>query len=130
MRNGAPVYLKDVAKASDTHPGRADEHALLGARISRVPTATVVLAVFRQAGANAVAVAKRSATSGRSSRSNLPPSVTMTPIYDRSLVHRQFRDGRAETLVIAFVLVVLVIFVFLGRAADTLIPSWRCRCRC
>ena len=35
-----------------------------------------------------------------------------------------------ETLAIAFVLVVLVIFVFLGRATDTLIPSSRCRCRC
>ena len=28
-----------------------------------------------------------------------------------------------ETLLIAFVLVVLVIFIFLGRAADTLIPA-------
>ncbi|MGM3367066.1 efflux RND transporter permease subunit, partial [Escherichia coli] len=46
----------------------------------------------------------------------------VVPIYDRSLtIVSSVRDVE-ETLVIAFVLVVVVIFAFLGRATDTLIP--------
>ena len=45
------------------------------------------------------------------------------PIYDRSLtIVNSVRDVQA-TLYIAFGLVVLVIFLFLGRATDTLIPA-------
>ena len=53
----------------------------------------------------------------------LPGSIRVTPIYDRSLsIVHSVADVEA-TLIIAFVLVVIVIFVFLGRATDTLIPA-------
>src|SRR5207249_4775760 len=56
-------------------------------------------------------------------RAELPGSVRVTPIYDRSRsIVNSVNDVR-ETLLLAFVLVVIVIFVFLGRAADTLIPA-------
>ena len=53
----------------------------------------------------------------------LPGSVRVTPIYDRSqtIIHSVF--DVQMTLAIAFVLVVVVIFIFLGRATDTLIPA-------
>ena len=52
----------------------------------------------------------------------LPASINIMPIHDRSetIVH-SVNDVKL-TLIIAFVLVVLVIFMFLGRASDTLIP--------
>src|SRR6185503_14901666 len=51
-----------------------------------------------------------------------PGSVRITPLYDRSRgIVNSVHDVQV-TLAIAFVLVVLVIFVFLGRATDTLIP--------
>src|SRR6476646_486545 len=52
----------------------------------------------------------------------LPGSIRVTPIYDRSqsIVH-SITDVQ-ETLFIAFILVVIVIFAFLGRVTDTLIP--------
>jgi HAE1 family hydrophobic/amphiphilic exporter-1 len=53
----------------------------------------------------------------------LPGSVRVTPIYDRSqTIVNSVADVQA-TLVFAFVLVVGVIFIFLGRATDTLIPT-------
>src|SRR5207249_183386 len=53
----------------------------------------------------------------------LPGSVRITPLYDRSRgIVNSVNDVQA-TLMIAFVLVVLVIFLFLGRATDTLIPT-------
>ena len=55
--NGAPIYLKDVAIAKDSvQDERIDMRFWV--RGHHVPTATVVLAVFRQAGSNAVEVAK------------------------------------------------------------------------
>jgi hydrophobic/amphiphilic exporter-1 (mainly G- bacteria), HAE1 family len=121
IRNGAPVYLKDVAEAKDTlQDERMNMHFWV--RDVRVPTATMVLAVYRQAGSNAVAVAQAVRDVQTVIQKQLPPSITMTLIYDRSqsIVHSAM--DVEETLVIAFVLVVLVIFAFLGRASDTLIP--------
>ncbi len=56
-------------------------------------------------------------------RQELPPSVILVPIYDRSLTIVNSVSDVQATLFIAFVLVVIVIFVFLGRAGDTLIPA-------
>ena len=96
-----------------------------------VPSATVVIAVFRQAGSNAVEVAKAVRDLLPLIQSQLPGSIAMIPIYDRSQTIVNSVNDVQETLFIAFVLVVLVIFVFLGRATDTLIPGGRaCRCRC
>ncbi len=120
-KNGAPVYLRDVAKVVDSvQDERINMRFWL--RGYSVPSATVVVAVFRQAGSNAVAVAKsvRDLLPGISAE--LPPSVRLTTIYDRSQTIVNSVDDVQLTLVIAFTLVVIVIFLFLGRATDTLIP--------
>ena len=135
--NGAPVHLRDVARAIDgvqderqhpsfwfrhyqvpdpDHPGQTIERA--GA-----PSAIVVLPIYRAAGANAVAVSKAIEAEIPSIKQTLPPSVDLRVIYDKAkTIEGSFYDVE-ETLVIAFVLVVLVIFVFLGRATDTIIPA-------
>jgi hydrophobic/amphiphilic exporter-1 (mainly G- bacteria), HAE1 family len=121
-REGKPVYLKDVAQAVDSIQ---DERVSMRfwARGYEIPTATVVVAVYRQAGANAVEVAQRVRDLLPIVSAELPGSVRLTPIYDRSLtIVNSVKDVR-ETLLIAFVLVVLVIFLFLGRVTDTLIPA-------
>src|SRR5262245_11219052 len=120
--NGAPVYLRDVAQVSDSVQ---DERINMRfwARGYSVPSATVVVAVNRRAGANAVEVAQNIRNLLPLIGAELPASVRITPIYDRSRsIVNSVNDVR-ETLVIAFVLVVIVIFLFLGRATDTLIPA-------
>ncbi len=124
QRNGAPVYLKDIAERQRQRAGRAHEHALLDARAQRA---------FRDGGGRRysagrartpceVAKAVRDACC-RASRASFPASVDIVPIYDRSqTIVNSVRDVQA-TLYIAFGLVVLVIFLFLGRATDTLIPA-------
>jgi HAE1 family hydrophobic/amphiphilic exporter-1 len=93
------------------------------ARGYSVPSATVVVAVNRRAGANAVEVAESVRNLLPLISAELPASVRITPIYDRSRsIVNSVNDVR-ETLLIAFALVVIVIFVFLGRATDTLIPA-------
>src|SRR6185312_3957211 len=85
--------------------------------------AVVVLAVSRQAGANAVEVAKSVRALFPELRASLPGSIQFTPIFDRSQSIVNSADEVKWTLLIAFVLVVIVIYVFLGRATDTLIPA-------
>jgi HAE1 family hydrophobic/amphiphilic exporter-1 len=119
--NGAPVYLKDVATVKN---GLQDERISMRFwyRGHEVPAATVVVAVFRRGGSNAVEVAKSIRDLLPTVQAQLPSSVGIVPIYDRSQgIVNSVKDVQ-ETLLIAFALVVLVIFIFLGRARDTLIP--------
>ncbi|MCU1343000.1 MAG: cation/multidrug efflux pump, partial [Candidatus Acidoferrum typicum] len=120
--NGAPVYLHDIADVQDSVQ---DERLKMRfwVRGYPEPSATVVVAVNRQAGSNAVVVAKSVTDLLPLISAELPGSVRVTPIYDRSrTIVNSVADVQA-TLLIAFVLVVAVIFLFLGRATDTLIPA-------
>jgi HAE1 family hydrophobic/amphiphilic exporter-1 len=120
-QDGSTVLLRDVA---DVRQSVQDE------RISRTfwmrgskPTGSVVvLAVSRVPGANAVAVANSVKALFPELRQTLPGSITLVPVFDRSQsIVNSVHDVQA-TLLIAFVLVVAVIYAFLGRASDTLIP--------
>jgi len=119
--NNAPIYLRDVASVKDSVQ---DERVNMRfwVRGREVPSATVIVAVNRRAGANAVEVSKSIYQVLPMIGQELPGSINILPIYDRSasIVH-SVADVQA-TLVIAFVLVVIVIFAFLGRVTDTLIP--------
>ncbi|PYJ09264.1 MAG: acriflavine resistance protein B [Verrucomicrobia bacterium] len=120
-KDGAPVYLRDVANVVDSvQDERLSRHFY--ARGYTTPASVIVLAVSRQAGANAVEVARSINGLLPQMRLELPGSINLIPTFDRSqsIVHSV--SDVQDTLVIAFILVVLVIFVFLGRARDTLIP--------
>ena len=122
QNNGAPVYLKDVATAKNTvQDERIDMRFWVRGR--RVPSATTVIAVFRRAGSNAVEVTRSIRALVPNIQAQLPSSIDIVPIYDRSQTIVQNARDVQVTLCIAFVLVVMVIFVFLGRATDTLIPA-------
>src|SRR5437762_12748816 len=120
-KDGAPIYLRDVTTVVDSvQDERLSRHFY--ARGFSPPASTIVLAVWRQAGANAVEVARSINSLVPQMRLELPGSINLIPTFDRSLsIVHSVSDVQA-TLFIAFVLVVLVIFIFLGRARDTLIP--------
>src|SRR5206468_2304830 len=83
-----------------------------------VPSAIAVIAVFRQAGSNAVSVAKSVRDLIPTIQAQLPPAVTIMVIHDLSQTIVNSVVDVKTTLYIAFVLVVFVIFVFLGRVRD------------
>ncbi|HEY3320727.1 MAG TPA: efflux RND transporter permease subunit [Planctomycetota bacterium] len=122
VKNGAPIYLRDVAEVLDSVSDERDTPHFW-VRGVKIPAATGVLAVYRQAGANAVEVAASVRNVLPQISMSLPPGIKLTPIYDRSLTIVNSLKDVQETLLIAFVLVVAVIFAFLGRASDTLIPA-------
>jgi hydrophobic/amphiphilic exporter-1 (mainly G- bacteria), HAE1 family len=121
-QGGAVVRLRDVATVVDSVEDERRNMKFWSRTAKEEPAATVVLAVNRQAGANAVEVAKNVRALLPEIQASIPGSIKIVPVYDRSRSIANSIKDVEETLLIAFVLVVLVIFVFLGRATDTLIP--------
>ena len=120
-KDGAAIYLKDVAEVKDTvQDERMTRHFWV--RGGRPAATNVVLAVSRQSGANAVATAQGVKDLLPLFRRELPGSIQLVTMFDRSVTISNSIEDVKETLLIAFGLVVLVIFLFLGRASDTLIP--------
>ena len=121
-RNGVAIYVRDVADVVDSvQDERQARHFWF--RGYTTPPANVVLAVSRQAGANVVTTAQAVRDLLPIFRRELPGSINLIPVYDRSVTIKNSVNDVKETILIAFALVVLVIFLFLGRATDTLIPA-------
>ncbi|PYI79188.1 MAG: acriflavine resistance protein B, partial [Verrucomicrobia bacterium] len=119
--NGAPVYLRDVAEVIDgVENERLSRHFFV--RGFNPPASVIVFAVSRQAGANAVAVAKSVRELLPELKRELPGSIQLIPVFDRSQSIVNSLHDVQFTLVLAFILVIFVIFIFLGRASDTVIP--------
>ena len=116
-RNGAPVRLADVAQVQDSV-----ESTKTYAELNGEPSIT--LAVQRQPDANTVQVVDRVKAMLPRFAAQLPASVKMTPVNDRSRSIREAVHDVYFTLALTVVLVVMVIFLFLRRLSATLIPSF------
>ena len=115
-RNGAPVYLSDVADVVD-----GAENVRLAAWMNEVPA--VILNIQRQPGANVIEVVDRITKLLPQLQGSLPASIDVAVLTDRTTTIRaSVRDVQFE-LLLAVALVVMVIFVFLRNVAATIIPS-------
>jgi multidrug efflux pump len=115
-RNGAPVRLSDVADVLD-----GAENPKLAAWMNRTPA--VVVNIQRQPGANVIEVVDRVKALLPQLESSLPAAIQVTVLTDRTnTIRASVHDVNFE-LVLAVVLVVLVIFLFLGSLRATVIPS-------
>ncbi|MBA4357197.1 MAG: acriflavine resistance protein B, partial [Desulfovibrio sp.] len=115
-RGGAPVRLSDVGDAIDS----AENNKRFN-RFNRVPA--MILAVQRQPGTNTVGVVDAIKKVLPGYVSQLPASVKVETLIDRSESIRESVDDVKFTLVLTVVLVVLVIFLFLRNVSATIIPS-------
>ncbi len=84
---------------------------------------SVVLAIRRQPGTNTVAVAQAVKDLIPTFERQLPASVTLHTLYDRSTSIRQSVSDVKFTLLLTLMLVILVIFLFLRNVSATVIPS-------
>ena len=121
-KDGAPVYVRDVAQVVESLQDERQERHFWHRGIT-VPAAAIVMPVSRQAGANVIKTSDAIMAMIPQIQADLPDSVHLSVLYDRAATIRASVEDVKETLLIAFVLVVAVIFLFLGRAMDTLIPA-------
>ncbi len=115
-RGGAPVRLSDVGDAIDSA-----ENNKRANRFNRVPA--LILAVQRQPGTNTVGVVDAINKVLPGYVRQLPASVKVETLIDRSESIRESVDDVKFTLVLTVFLVVLVIFLFLRNVSATFIPS-------
>lgn len=119
---GRPVYLEDVAKCEDGTQEEDFGIYFWADSVQIDADAVIVVGISQIPGANTVEVSRRINAMLPHLRQSLPPSVKMTPIYDKSASIIASINEVKETIVIAFVLVAAVIFLFLGRVRETIIP--------
>jgi multidrug efflux pump len=115
-KNGAPVILSDVANISD-----GVENTRLAGWMNQSPA--VILNIQRQPGANTIAVVNSIERLLPQLRANLPVSVKLTVLTDRTTtIQASVKDVEFE-LILTIGLVVMVIFVFLRNLSATIIPA-------
>ncbi len=115
-RNGSPVKLDEVAKIYDSVENDKIATWFNGER-------AIVLAIQKQPDANTVAVVDGVLAKLPALRAQVPPSVSINVMMDRSTSIRQAVSDVEETLLIAVGLVIMVIFLFLRSASATFIPA-------
>jgi HAE1 family hydrophobic/amphiphilic exporter-1 len=115
-RNSAPIKLNEIARVIDSVENNKVATWYNDAR-------AVVLAIQRQPDANTVEVVDLVRGKLPAMRAQVPPSVQMEPLFDRSISIRAAVSDVQETLAIAISLVIMVIFLFLRKVSATIIPA-------
>lgn len=115
-RNGAPVHLADLGDVVDSV-----ENDKIASWYNK--TRAIVLAVQRQPGTNTVQVADDIRKTLAPLRAQIPGSVELNVLFDRSASIRKSVTDVQSTLVLTVCLVIMVIFLFLRNVSATIIPS-------
>ncbi len=115
-RNGSPVRLEQLGRVIDSVQNNKVANWFNTTRAE-------VLAIRRQPGTNTVEVVDNIKKLLPSFRSQIPASVHMDILYDRSKTIRDSIEDVKFTLYLTVALVVMVIFLFLRNLSATVIPS-------
>ena len=119
-RNGAAIRLEQLGNVVD-----GVEDARTGAWLytKDAKQRAITLGIQRQPGTNTIEVADAVKELLKTFRAELPQSVHMDVLYDRSdTIRDSYRDVQF-TMVLTLALVIFVIFVFLRNVWATVIPS-------
>ncbi|HEX2337687.1 MAG TPA: efflux RND transporter permease subunit, partial [Hyphomicrobiaceae bacterium] len=115
-RNGAPVRLQDIAKVEDSveiEESRAEFNAMR----------SIIVSIQRQPDANTVAVTDAVRTILPQFEREMPPTIKLSVLSDRSESIRDSVHDVQITLLLTAVLVILVILAFLRNWRATFIPA-------
>ncbi len=115
-RNGAPVYLRDLAVIQDSVENNRVASWFNGTR-------GIILAVQRQPGTNTIEITNKIRALLPDFEAILPSGVKLNILFDRSEGIRRSVDDVQFTLVITVALVVMVIMLFLRNARATIISG-------
>jgi HAE1 family hydrophobic/amphiphilic exporter-1 len=111
---GRPVLLSDVAVLKDTI---ADNTMDVRTNDKR----SMIIMIQKQSGANTVAIVKAVNAELEKIKPTLPPDVDLLTVMDGSEAITDSIDSLTETILFAFLFVILVVLFFLGRWRATLI---------
>lgn len=113
-RNGHTVYLKDVATVLDESEEKSQESFTNGER-------SAMIAIQKQSGANTVNVIRSVKEKLKTIEPTLPSDVEISVVVDSSTNILNTLNSLKETIIITLLVVMLVVYVFLGRWRATFI---------
>lgn len=113
-RNGANVYLRDVATVTDTQEERTQESFNNGKRSG-------IMIVQKQTGANSVEISTKVKEKLKDILPTLPSDVSVVPFIDTSDNILDTADSLVDTIMITFIVVMIVVMMSLGRWRATII---------
>lgn len=113
-RNGQTVYLRDVATVIDGLEEKSQESFTNGER-------SAIIAIQKQSGANTVNVIKSVKQRLKTIEPTLPSDVKITTVVDSSTNILNTLNSLKETIIITLLVVMLVVYIFLGRWRATFI---------
>ena len=113
--DGSVVRVKDLARV-DLGAKTQDRHA----RFNGAPAAAI--GIYQSPGANAVEVARQVRETLDGLKQRFPDDVAYAMFWDATVFVTSTIEEVVRTLIIAFVLVGIVVFLFLGKLRTTLIP--------
>jgi len=116
QKNGLPIYLRDVADVIESYE---DVKTLASSNGER----SIAIAILRQPSANTVEVVNSVKQLLPQLQKQMPESIKLTLLNDRSLSIIEAIHDVNITLGLTVLLVVLVIFLFLKHISATIIPS-------
>jgi HAE1 family hydrophobic/amphiphilic exporter-1 len=120
-RNGSPVRLQELGNVTDSVED--DKTASWYSDKESDNERAIVLAIQRQPGTNTIQVTDDIKKLLPDLKRDLPPSVEMPILYDRSNTIRESYTDVEFTMLMTLALVITVIFVFLRNVSATVIPS-------
>jgi HAE1 family hydrophobic/amphiphilic exporter-1 len=115
-RNGSPVRLEELGRVIDSV-----ENDKVASWFNN--TRSIILSIQRQPGTNTVEVVDNIKKLLPSFREQMPASVNLEILNDRSMTIRESIADVKFTLALTVALVVMVIFLFLRNLSATVIPS-------
>ncbi len=113
-RNGAPIRLSDVATINDSVQERIQDTYNNGEKGG-------MIIIQKKSGANAVEIAREVKKHLESIQNNLPSDVKMFTIVDTSDNIISTVNSLRDTIITTLLLVMIVVFLFLGRWRATII---------
>ncbi len=119
-RKGSPVRLEELGDVIDSVE---DDKTASWFSTPKETQRSVVLGIQRQPGTNTIQVTDGVKNLLPVFKAELPPSVHMDILYDRSDTIRESYKDVQFTMALALGLVVMVIFLFLRNLPATIIPS-------
>ncbi len=120
VRNGAVVRLSDVATVLGMNDGATENSRTYGIYDGK-PAVSVL--VFQQPGANVIKVVDAIKRALPRIRAEIDPKIDLAVIFDRSVTIRGSLHQIEQTLLIAVVMVILVVYAFIGSGRAALVPA-------
>jgi len=121
--NNAPITISDIGKAVESTTNPYFHLTAFNNETKDEIVNPILLEITRQNGSNTINIANQIKTMIGQLEQNIPQSIHLSIVYDASQTIISSVNDVKLTLLLAFIFVLAVVFLFIGRLRETIIPT-------